>query len=227
MTIDEKLQERLLSLLRAPRTTSTAIFKLNASAEQVAGLIRAAYEADVISRHRKYMPTPQLDAVITRIAQILTDGKFYGGILCCGTCGLGKTTLVSAMRKVLETIGMNCPGLMTIKAGLVVAPAMSVMRQPEKITELSNFPLLCIEDLGREMAEINDYGNRYSPIRELIERRYDSQRFTIITTNLTAKQITEKYGTRIGDRFNEMLEMVVFCGESFRDKRTINTETKA
>ena len=42
--------------------------------------------------------------------------------------------------------------------------------------------------------------------------------FTFITTNLTKSQIREKYGNRIADRFNEMLEVIIFKNETYRDK---------
>ena len=52
----------------------------------------------------------------------------------------------------------------------------------------------------------------------MLEYRYNSQLFTFITTNLTKSQIREKYGNRIADRFNEMLEVIIFKNETYRDK---------
>ena len=37
-----------------------------------------------------------------------------------------------------------------------------------------------------------------------------------LTTNLTPSQLEEKYGKRIVDRLNEMVEKVVFENESYR-----------
>lgn len=50
----------------------------------------------------------------------------------------------------------------------------------------------------------------------LITTRYEEQFYTIFTTNLTPAQLEEKYGKRIVDRLNEMVEKVVFENESYR-----------
>ena len=76
--------------------------------------------------------------------------------------------------------------------------------------------LLGIEDMGREPAEVLDYGNVFSPIVDLLEYLYISRLFTIITKNLSSSQIHEKYGMRVADRLNEMLHVVVFRNTSFR-----------
>ena len=47
--------------------------------------------------------------------------------------------------------------------------------------------------------------NVYTPLIDLITTRYE-QLFTIFTTNLTPAQLEEKYGKRIVDRLNEMVE---------------------
>ena len=77
--------------------------------------------------------------------------------------------------------------------------------------------MLAIEDMGREPAEILEFGNTASPVIDLLEYRYDNQLFTFITTNLTPAQIREKYGNRIADRFNEMMETIVFKNGTYRN----------
>ena len=61
-----------------------------------------------------------------------------------------------------------------------------------------------------------EFGNVYTPLIELITTRYEEQLYTIFTTNLTPAQLEEKYGKRIVDRLNEMVEKVVFENESYR-----------
>ena len=77
--------------------------------------------------------------------------------------------------------------------------------------------MIGIDDLGNEPAEILEFGNPIYPIVRLIEHRYNTQAFTFITTNLTPKEIREKYGARIADRFNEMLHVIVFRDISYRN----------
>ena len=76
--------------------------------------------------------------------------------------------------------------------------------------------MLGIDDLGKEPAEIVDYGNILSPVVDLIEHRYDRQLFTVITTNLPPEKIREKYGDRIADRFNEMVGRIIFRNTTYR-----------
>ena len=56
----------------------------------------------------------------------------------------------------------------------------------------------------------------YTPLIGLITTRYEEQLYTIFTTNITPAQLEEKYGKRIVDRLNEMVEKVVFENESYR-----------
>ena len=76
--------------------------------------------------------------------------------------------------------------------------------------------MLAIDDLGTEPAEVLSYGNVLSPVIDLLSRRYDDQLFTIVTTNLTPKQIREHYGERMADRFNEMFERIIFDNPTYR-----------
>ena len=76
--------------------------------------------------------------------------------------------------------------------------------------------MLAIDDLGTEPAEVLDYGNVFNPAIDLLSARYTDQLFTVVTTNLTPKQIREHYGDRIADRFNEMFERIVFDNSTYR-----------
>lgn len=174
--------------------------------------------ARVQARGGKFTRTDNVTASLKAIAQAITSGKSYG-LMLCGTCGLGKTTAANALHDVIDMIGRMYRAELSIPAGLMIRSATDILRRPEAFEHLCKCPLLCIEDLGREAAETVEFGNRVSPIKDLIERRYNDRLFTIITTNLTPVQISEKYGERIADRFTEMLDQVVFEGKSFRQKK--------
>ena len=73
-----------------------------------------------------------------------------------------------------------------------------------------------IDDPGTESQEVMDFGNVVTPVIDLLTKRHDEQLFTIITTNLTPKQIREHYGDRIAERLNEMVEKIVFTNNSYR-----------
>lgn len=62
-------------------------------------------------------------------------------------------------------------------------------------------------------------GHVVNPISDLIGSRYRDQLFTFITTNLTPREIRQKYGNRVADRFNEMTEPVVFENDTYRHNK--------
>ena len=51
-----------------------------------------------------------------------------------------------------------------------------------------NIDVLGFDDLGTEPSEVSDYGNVYTPVIDLLTKRYEEQLFTIITTNLTPQR---------------------------------------
>lgn len=104
--------------------------------------------------------------------------------------------------------------------GLRIVDVREILRAAKEDSKaydaLKTKNVLGIDDLGKEPAEIMDYGNILSPVIDLIEHRYDKQLFTVITTNLVGKEIRAKYGDRIADRFNEMLHVIVFRNSTYR-----------
>lgn len=100
---------------------------------------------------------------------------------------------------------------------------MAVDKGKEELyLKLFNEELLAIDEVGEEPAEIISYGMVYTPIRDLLEERYNRQRLTIITTNLVQSekkqlfQIRDHYGERVVDRFREMMKIVPFHNSSYR-----------
>jgi DNA replication protein DnaC len=81
---------------------------------------------------------------------------------------------------------------------------------------IRNVSMMAVEDMGREPVEVMDYGNVTNPVIDLMEYRYNEQLFTVITTNLSPRQIAEKYGKRLADRFNEMFRKIIFKNGSYR-----------
>ena len=58
--------------------------------------------------------------------------------------------------------------------------------------------------------------NIITPIIDLLTKRYEAQLFTIVTTNLDPKDIRKRYGDRIADRLNEMMEKIVYRNPTYR-----------
>ena len=60
------------------------------------------------------------------------------------------------------------------------------------------------------------FGNPITPIIDIIEQRYAKKDITIITTNLDADGIKNKYGARVADRMREMMQVITFTNASYR-----------
>ena len=194
-------------------------FKLPMGASGITDVIEAAYKCEVESRYRQYQADTETKRNIDSVARLLADGTGKFGLLFSGTCGNGKTTMMYAIRDVIREISrMGALDGQYAGKELIVKDAIDVVRTAADgdMQSIVAIPLLAIDDLGKEPAEVVNYGNIINPMVELIEKRYKRQLFTLATTNLTPRQIREKYGARMADRFNEMFNVVIFKSESYR-----------
>lgn len=212
-----------LQLLR--RRTTQPRFRWDTHTENAVCLLIASYMAEVEHRNRKFVEDENVINNIEKVAEFLTDktnNKF--GLMLCGTCGNGKTTLIRAIQGVTNILvegGLicNCNGLAIHDARELVRLAVLAEQDSkarEKWEQVKRKQVIALEDIGREPTEVLSYGNAISPIVELLEFRYSEQLTTFITTNLTAKEIREKYGTRIADRLNEMMQVIIFKNGTYR-----------
>lgn len=185
------------------------------SEEQAFALLMAAYQTEVENRHVKFIADVTLANHVRAMAKALTTDRPKFGIMLCGTCGNGKTTLLRAFQLSLNYLSRN-GFLQDAGIRIVDAKDVSTIMKDPNTRQARSAPMLAIEDMGREATEVIDYGNVTCPIIDLLEYRYAEQLFTFITTNLNTKDIREKYGDRLADRFNEMLCVITFSNPSFR-----------
>ena len=78
---------------------------------------------------------------------------------------------------------------------------------------------IIIDDIGTErIAQIEYKKSSIESIAELIQHRYDacSLNNVVITTNLNAEAIGQRYGDRVRDRIRESFNVIIFKGESLR-----------
>ena len=210
----EELKYRLLQ----QRITNTR-FKLPMSFDDAKVYLLAAYQAEVERRHRVFERNEHFDAQLNLIAKYLTGGSKKFGLMFCGLCGNGKTTWAKALQLLVSGLNLKNP----INNLYYVFPLWNAkdlaMRSKGNYNDWKNvmrYQLMIVDDLGTEPREVMEFGNVYTPLIDLITTRYEEQLYTIFTTNLTPAQLEEKYGKRIVDRLNEMVEKVVFENESYR-----------
>lgn len=196
------------------------------SEQDAADLLAAHYQWVVQDRRSEFKLDSNTQRTILSLAKYITQSEPKFGVMFCGSCGNGKTTLLYALQsainflrdqrhfKFLEDIYGN------YRVGFEIIDVRYILQVADndiKFKDLCNRDMLGIDDMGKEPAEIMNYGNVMNPVIDLLEKRYQRQAFTAVTTNLTAKDIKNKYGTRISDRFKEMLEVIVFQDIGYRD----------
>ena len=184
--------------------------------------MKAAVMAEVERRQMKFAENEALDKQLSLMAEWLTTNDHRFCLLLCGRCGNGKSTLVKAFQNLLNLLGLrdeygNAIGFTIVDAREI---AWMCRDRHQEWRALSRRNMLAIDDIGTEPVEIQDYGNHLNPVIDLFYKRYDEQLFTIITTNLTPKEIRERYGERIADRLNEMAFRIVFDNDTYRTNST-------
>lgn len=218
--------------------TSKTRFKWPLSQKQAEDLLMTAYKVQVENRNMSFIDDHKTNDNISKVAKHLVNPKKFG-LMLCGTCGNGKTTLMYAIQS--ATAMLSKAGAFNVKilekektmSGeyvdrwneyenkisiniIHVKEIIAKSKDFHEMENLKNKPYLGIDDMGVEPKEVLDYGNVCNPVLELLEYRYDRQLTTFITTNLTPREIEEHYGVRLADRLREMIEKVVFSDGSYR-----------
>lgn len=179
---------------------------------------------EVVLRKDKYIPNEEQLKCLWQAAAWVTDPTAHFGLILLGVTGNGKTTLVKAMRDFFNTLHLPdpvCKEGASPFAGIWLLTSRDLYRMfasnRGRYERCKETYILAIDDLGTEETDFSEYGNRYKPIEELLSYRYDSMLPTIVTTNLPIKDVRGKYGDRLADRFNEMMEVAHMPDINFRN----------
>jgi len=202
------------SLLK--RATSRPRFKIPLSYDDTVRALTTAVRAEVLYRHRTPSLPPMMPCIEQAAHWLTSDEKF--GLALMGTTGNGKTTLAKAIRALVSALNMRDGYDRAYHFRMSTAKDIVVQRQNnyEGYKAMAHTPLLIIDDFGEEPAEVLDYGNALNPVIDLLSIRYEEQLTTIITTNISNSNIRNVYGDRIADRFNEMMKVIIFTNNSYR-----------
>lgn len=210
--------EELKSLLLRGRIMREN-FNLPYEESQVIDMLTASVRAEIEYRNREFIDSEESRQQIAKAAKWLTTQEKCG-MLLCGKCGNGKTTLMLAIRSLINFLDMKDSYNQSMTVFKTDAREIARLNKDDykQFSAIRSKKMLAIDDIGLEPVEVLDFGNVLNPVIDLLSYRYDEQLFTIVTTNLKPEEIRAKYGDRIADRFNEMMSKIVFYNGSYRGK---------
>lgn len=210
----DELRSRLIA-----QKTITVPVRFPMTTEKAALYLETAVQAEVMARGNAYKISHEQKGHILQMAALLTRPSTQFGMLLCGGVGNGKTTMMKAFQNLLNYLRIPIAGT-SETYGMRIESAKFLCSQVKmdsrEFLHIQQVDMLGIDDLGEEEPEVVSYGNRVTPVIDLLSYRYDRRLFTMVTTNLTPAQIRTVYGDRIADRFNEMMLILPYRNPSYR-----------
>ena len=170
-------------------------YKLGTKEELKEMFIKAFKHYDRTIDVYEHLPTYDL------IIDWLCDNKGRG-LMLMGKCGLGKSTILNYV----------IPAIFRTKTNKVLR---SIPAKEIGAIEKNDSLFIIIDDLGTESIK-NDYGTKIDGVCDAISYAEDSSKTLLITTNLDAKELKERYDERTLDRLRKC-KVVVIKGKSFRN----------
>jgi DNA replication protein DnaC len=126
------------------------------------------------------------------------------GLFLYGTSGLGKTFLT---RYVISAILLKYCNKVVSSYDMVEAN-----KDPEKVLQKH---IIALDDIGTEEISVK-YGEKRSVVPEILDSVEKYGKLILLTSNLGAEQLVQKYGTRTMDRIIGTTKRIEFTGRSFR-----------
>lgn len=135
-------------------------------------------------------------------------------LLLMGQSGLGKTFLMHAMAKKLLDRGMNVLMISAYRF-LDIARRAYFSGNTGELDSLMETDVLLLDDLGSEPLMENITIVQFF---NLINERQQSRRGTVLSTNLTVKELRERYTERIASRLLDKRQcaLLMFVGDDVR-----------
>lgn len=147
---------------------------------------------------------------VANFPRMLESGK---GLMLCGSVGTGKSYAAACVANALIDAGTPC--MMTNFSRMVNIINSSFEGRQNYIDSLNEFDLLIIDDLAAE----RDTEFMAEQVMNIIDARYRAGLPLIVTTNLTAQELSGTTDIRKQRVFSRLIEMCVPITVTGRDRR--------
>ncbi len=164
---------------------------------------------------------------IIKIKKICLDyvkhfDKIYKNIIFYGETGVGKTFITHCIAKALldtshTVVYLTAPQLFEILATNKFGKS-NEEQYGSQISYILDSELLIIDDLGTEL--VNSFTS--SQLYYFIEERHLRRKAVIISTNLSFKELLDRYNERIFSRFTGYYSFYMIAGEDIRIKLALS-----
>ena len=129
----------------------------------------------------------------------------HGKHLCLlGSCGTGKTLLATKIIPLLFSANFQ-----------KIFKVIKACDLNDRLQEAKNYPFVVIDDFGTESTAVN-FGNKVEAFNEVIDSVEGRKCFFVVTSNLDANQIKQKYGVRTYDRLRGLFKVIQVNEKSMR-----------
>jgi DNA replication protein DnaC len=146
------------------------------------------------------------------------DDEFQN-ILFYGETGLGKTFLSHCIAKDLLDTGRTVLYLTVPRLCRVIEDSRfnreSLAAPDEMLEAVDTVDLLVLDDLGAEISTVITSAALFG----IINQRLLARKSTVISTNLTPRELASQYSERIVSRFQGNYQIIKFFGEDIREKK--------
>ena len=184
---------------------------------------RLDYYSDRPERNGALSPRENMREILGRSRRFIAsfDSHPGGNLLISGNTGVGKTYLANCIAGEILKAGKSVIYMSAHQFFSQLAD-YTFRRGQENADTLSfllHCDLLIIDDLGTELN--NGFIN--SQLFLCINERILHRKSTIISTNLSLKQLSQTYTERISSRFIESYEYFHIYGEDIRIKKAVSS----